>query len=377
MADPLVDELGRTVTQERVDALLEHIMFRSDTEAWEVGLLLKAIMPALAAANAAREAAEKIVQAIRADLMLGAEDDVSAAVNRLLVFSAEQQSRRAAAEKGYAAAVRLSDKRLDQRDAAYRERDNWQRQHSLLADDYRQLQIQVAAVETERDAALGRAGRAMHMQAFEHDRANRREDDFHAIREAHDTLQIQVAAQAAQLVALREALLTGCPRSCEDPDHDDENEDHTGYVCMVCANYVESVDDSHHGDGCIVKSSGALLAPAAEHVAHITPTESGWRADCSCGWEMKANGGGVDAMWAARRQADEHLVSVKPAADPAAAEGGAVLRTVATDGHIVACCAGNGMSCGCCSCDSAYRSEYALKTATSQQQPGERPEVRG
>jgi hypothetical protein len=49
----LVDELGEPVTAERVDALLAHFMFRSDPEAWEVGLVVKAL--ALAALGATGE----------------------------------------------------------------------------------------------------------------------------------------------------------------------------------------------------------------------------------------------------------------------------------------------------------------------------------
>lgn len=72
----------------------------------------------------------------------------------------------------------------------------------------------------------------------------------------------------------------------------------------------------------------------------------------------------ADLMAAMSAYEEARALLASPAGGPVV-----VLRTVATDGHIVGCCAGNEMSCGCCHCDEAYRSEYGLKTATSQQQP--------
>jgi hypothetical protein len=61
----------------------------------------------------------------------------------------------------------------------------------------------------------------------------------------------------------------------------------------------------------------ALLAPpAAEHRVMCEPTESGWRADCSCGAKVTPNGGALATMMIARRWADAHLLAAMlPAAD--------------------------------------------------------------
>lgn len=39
----MIDELGYPVTPERIDDLLRHFQFRSDAEAWQVGLIVGAL----------------------------------------------------------------------------------------------------------------------------------------------------------------------------------------------------------------------------------------------------------------------------------------------------------------------------------------------
>lgn len=85
------------------------------------------------------------------------------------------------------------------------------------------------------------------------------------------------------------------------------------HALMVAANneMVAEIDGVLSAAGVPVPEEAG--AGQEGHTVTCTPTEAGWRADCSCGWEMKALGGAVDAMFAARRQADEHLRSVSGA----------------------------------------------------------------
>lgn len=54
----MIDELGNEVTDDRVQALVEHIRFKSDTMSWETGLILKALMVEGASTRDALAAAE-------------------------------------------------------------------------------------------------------------------------------------------------------------------------------------------------------------------------------------------------------------------------------------------------------------------------------
>lgn len=76
-AGEMVDELGNAVTPERVEALLRHFAFRSDTEAWEVGLVVKAMAAdrdRLAADLAAARAASAEMRAALSHLVDIVED---------------------------------------------------------------------------------------------------------------------------------------------------------------------------------------------------------------------------------------------------------------------------------------------------------------
>lgn len=62
----MIDELGNEVTEERVQAIAEHIMFKSDSTSWEIGLVLKALMVEVSATRDELAVAVAQVEALRA-----------------------------------------------------------------------------------------------------------------------------------------------------------------------------------------------------------------------------------------------------------------------------------------------------------------------